>query len=450
MNRLTRSSGFALLLGLAQATHAFAQAGQETVVRRQISLQHAIETALAGNADLAIAEARQDIAGSQSRQASGPLWPRLDVQAGYVRSNDPVFVFGTKLRQGRFGPNDFDLQELNNPAAIDDWSTRIDLRWSVLDPTVWAARASAEKQAEAATWATERTREATVLITSTYYYRAQTETAQLEAAEAAVEAAEATLDSFRKRRERGLLTEADLLQAKAELAAARAQQAAAESARTDALQDLGSHLGWSSDTLPEPSDTLAPPEQLPQGEFNPEERADIRALAATVEAAGDAKTQAGLAYVPAIDLLAQFATYSADPLSFDGDNWTIGVLLRWNLFDGLARSAHRQRADLQQRIASIEYEQALRDARSELDRAGRAVRSARLQVEATRTAAEAAESGRQLMRRRFDQGLATAADLLQAESRATAMRQRAIDALANYHMAVARLEFVRSRSNPES
>ena len=51
------------------------------------------------------------------------------------------------------------------------------------------------------------------------------------------------------------------------------------------------------------------------------------------------------------------------------------------------------------------------------------------------------------MRRRFDEGLATATDLLQAEARATAMRQGAIDALANYHMAVARFDFVRSQSN---
>ncbi len=69
---------------------------------------------------------------------------------------------------------------------------------------------------------------------------------------------------------------------------------------------------------------------------------------------------------------------------------------------------------------------------------------------ATQAAARAAESGRDLMRRRFDEGLATAADLLQAEARATGMRNQAINALAQFHTAVARLEFVRSQSNTES
>ncbi len=67
-------------------------------------------------------------------------------------------------------------------------------------------------------------------------------------------------------------------------------------------------------------------------------------------------------------------------------------------------------------------------------------------MDATRAAAQAAESGRELMRRRFREGLATAADLLQAEARATAMREGAISALADYHMAVARLEFARSQT----
>jgi outer membrane protein TolC len=173
-------------------------------------------------------------------------------------------------------------------------------------------------------------------------------------------------------------------------------------------------------------------------------------MAAAADAAGATSTRAKLSLIPAVDAFARYATHSKDPLSFDEDNWTVGVMLRWPLFTGFSRTADVQRANLEQRIARIEYEQALRDAEAEIDQAERAVASALQQVDATRTAAEAADSGHSLMRRRFDEGLATAADLLQAESRATSMRQRAIDSLAAYHMAVARLDFVRSQSNQES
>jgi len=448
MYRLLAPSALALALAVLPAHRAGAQ--QPAVELRALSLDEAITVALDGNAALAVAEARRDIAGSQSRQATSPLWPQLALESGYVRSVDPVAVFGTKLRQGRFGPEDLDFDVLNNPEAIDDWSTALGLRWSILDPTVWAGRSAARRQAEAADWSATRTREATILITRTLYYRAQTAASQLQAAEAALQATTATVESFRLRRDRGLLTDADLLQAEAELAAARAQMLEAERARLDALQDLGRHLGWGPEALPVPTDTLAPPTELQETENDPQSRSDLLALKAAADAAGSASTQATLSWIPAIDAFARYSTHGATAFTVDEDNWTVGIMLRWPLFTGFRRSADIQRANLEKQIARIEYEQALRDAEAEIDQAERAVASALRQVEATQAAFEAAAAGRDLMRRRFDEGLATATDLLQAEARDTSMRQRAISALAGYYMAVARLDFVRSQTNQES
>jgi outer membrane protein TolC len=46
------------------------------------------------------------------------------------------------------------------------------------------------------------------------------------------------------------------------------------------------------------------------------------------------------------------------------------------------------------------------------------------------------------MRRRFDEGLATAAEFLQAEARAAGARSREVAALVDYNVALARLELV--------
>ncbi len=448
MYKLLARTALALSLAASHATRAGAQ--EAGVDLRAVSLDEAIALALEGNATLAVAEARRDIAGSQGRKAASPLWPQLALETGYIRSVDPVAVFGTKLRQGRFGPEDLDFGVLNNPDAIDDWSTALGLRWSILDPTIWAGRSAARHQADAATWSATRTREATILITRTLYYRAQTTASQLQAAEAAQQATAATVESFQLRRDRGLLTDADLLQAEAELAAARAQVLEAERAHLDALQDLGRHLGWGPEALPIPSDSLASPQPLRETDHDPRARADLLAMAAAADAAGSASTQATLSWIPAVDAFARYSTHGASAFAVDEDNWTVGIMLRWPLFTGFSRSADVQRAKLETQIARIEYEQALRDAEAEIDQAQRAVTTALRQVEATQAAFEAAAAGRELMRRRFDEGLATAADLLQAEARGTSMRQRAIGALAAYYTAVARLDFVRSQSNQES
>lgn len=417
---------------------------------RELSLSEALAEARAGNAELAVAQGRLEVARAESRAASARLWPQLGAEAGYLRSVDPVVAFGTKLRRSTFTSMDFDLERLNDPDAIEDWSAGIGVRWSVLDPRLWAGTAAARHRARFARWSTHRAGEATTLVTRILYYTALHADAQLAATRASEDAARANYETFRKRRERGLLTDADLLQAEAEMAAAEAACADAERARLDALQDLSLHLGWGPDTLPEPTDSLEPPERLPDPGFRPEARADLRALAAAVDAAGATQRQARLDFVPSLDVSASYTKHAGEPFSSDATDWTVSLALRWTLFSGLGRFAQVQRADSEARIARIEYRDALRRARGERAQSERAVAAARQQVEATRAARQAAAAGRELMRRRFEEGLATATDLLQAEARATEMRTRAIAALAAYHIARAQLDFVRSEVQPEN
>ena len=126
----------------------------------------------------------------------------------------------------------------------------------------------------------------------------------------------------------------------------------------------------------------------------------------------------------------------------DGDNWTVGVGLKWNIFSGFSRSKDKQRADAAHSIAQTRYDEAFRKATAELAEARDGVNSARQAVAATLAADAAAEAGAELMRRRFEEGLATAADLLQAETRRAQAESHAIDAQAGLHMAEARLRFV--------
>ncbi|MBK5098336.1 MAG: TolC family protein, partial [Gemmatimonadetes bacterium] len=121
--------------------------GQQVSAERSISLDEAIAEALGGNAGLAIAMAGTDVAHADAKQASSFLWPRIDVATGWTRSNDPVFAFGTKLRQGIFSESDLALDALNNPDAISDWATGASLQWKLLSPQVWAGRSAASSAA---------------------------------------------------------------------------------------------------------------------------------------------------------------------------------------------------------------------------------------------------------------------------------------------------------------
>lgn len=422
--------------------------GQEPgVAEPPLSLDEAIAEALEGNAGFRIAAAEQAAAAADVRAADAFLWPGIDVESGLTSGVDPVFAFGTKLRQSRFREADLALDVLNDPERIDDWATAFDLRWQALSPGLWAARSAARHRSDAAGWSALRAREATVLGVRVRYWNAVRASARQATAQAAEDAARATLERFERRQERGLLTEADRLQAVAELASALAARIDAERMEREARQELGLFLGWDPDVIPMPSDTLTEPTGLETEAFDPRSRGDLRALAGELEARGAERRRAALAYAPSIDAFGRFASHSADPFASDASDWSAGVALRWNAFDGFRRPADLDRAESGERIARIRYEQALREARQEVDSAWRAVRSAHRAYEATRASRSAAEAAVALLRRRFEQGLTTPDELLQAESRAVAARGGAIDALAGWHVAHARAEFVAAQTD---
>jgi len=180
---------------------------------------------------------------------------------------------------------------------------------------------------------------------------------------------------------------------------------------------------------------------VPAG-FDPSARADLLALSSARDAAEAGSKRSGRQYLPEIGLFGNYGIHAADAFRKDGDNWTVGVGLKWNIFSGFSRSKDKQRADAAQSIAETRYEEALRQATAELAEARDGVSSALQAVAATLAADAAAEAGAELMRRRFEEGLATAADLLQAESRRAQAESHAIDAQAGLHMAEARLRFV--------
>lgn len=428
--------------------HAQEAPGTEPGAEIGLTLDEAISEALAGNPTYLVSSGSVAAARADARAASAPLLPSLEAGAGFTRSTDPVFAFGSKLRQERFGASDLELDALNRPGAVNDWSVDVGVRWRILDPTTWAGRSAAGASATAAAWRHTWTAEATTFRTRVLYYAAAGSEAALTTAEAEEAAAREVLESFRRREERELLTRADVLQAEAELRRAEAMRSTALRDRDRARENLALHLGWGPERVPVPVDPLeavpAPPNPDEAGASPADLRADVRALAAARDAAESDADRATLGLLPRLEAFGGWSGHAADAFQVDGSNWTVGAALRWTLFDGLARSADRERAAQNQEIARVRHEEAIRTASMERAQAYRDVRASASALEASRAAAAAADEARRLMRSRFDAGLATSADLLQAEARAAGARGREIGALVDYNVAVARLQLVAS------
>ena len=439
------------LLACALAVNgASAQPTPGELPSRPLTLAEALEEARRHNTTLRLSGVEERIARSELVRARAALLPRLSVSSGWTRSVDPVAVFGTKLRQGRFGEPDFAPDALNDPAPVDDWETRASAGWDVIAPSRWAARASADHRARAAGWSERRTVEATDFRTRVLYYEALRVRERVAAAKAAREAAREVVRQFERRHDEGLLTRADLLQARAEHEATRAEVAAVRQAAREAGVTLAVHLGWSPDTIPLATGRPAEPRPVRSPALAPDERADVRAAAEQVRAAEAGVSSARLSFLPTLGTFATWSSHATEPLGGDGTDWTVGVGLRWSVFEGLGRKAELERARAELTAARLAHDRLVREARGEVVSARHGLTAAREAHRAAGAAREAAIAGRDLMRRRFGEGLATPAELLQAEARARRAETRSVDALARYHIARARLRFARAETREET
>src|ERR1035437_5426419 len=114
-SRLFRSLGPFLLFCVG----ALAAAAQEPLTLRQ-----AINQALGHNPEAEIARAGNQDAKAAAALARTALLPHLGFTEDISRGDDPVYVFGSKLKQHQFTQADFDVNALNRPKPIGNFSTR--------------------------------------------------------------------------------------------------------------------------------------------------------------------------------------------------------------------------------------------------------------------------------------------------------------------------------------
>ena len=98
-----------------------------------LTLPEAVSMTLENNPLRKAAIADTRISAAAIREARSPLMPKIMFTESAVRGNDPVFVFGAKLRQQRFTASDFALNKLNTPTPIGNFSSRFSGQWSLFD-----------------------------------------------------------------------------------------------------------------------------------------------------------------------------------------------------------------------------------------------------------------------------------------------------------------------------
>ncbi len=98
-----------------------------------LTLQEGVSIAPENNPQRKAALADERAADADVKEARSGLLPRIGFFETVTDGNDPIYVFGTKLRQQRFTSADFALNAPNTPTPLSNYTTRFDGGWNLFD-----------------------------------------------------------------------------------------------------------------------------------------------------------------------------------------------------------------------------------------------------------------------------------------------------------------------------
>lgn len=319
----------AIVLAVVLSSPALAQS---------VTLREAVDEALSGNPATASADARQRTARAREAEARAARFPRVDVTEAVTRGNNPVFVFGTLLEQGRFAPRHFDPAFLNAPDPLTNHRLAATARFSVFDRfrTATAVR-QAHNGVERAGIELEETRQRLRAQVVTAYYGVLVAEERVAVARDAARTAEADAKAARDRFEQGLSVESDALSAAVQLAALRQRVIGAEGELAIAQAALAILLDRPPNEAIRVAGTLPTAPIAPLALEEAIARANGRRAAVKIAASNthDAQLQLSAeraARLPRVDAFGTFGASGAAPGRRDTDH-TAGLAVTLELFD---------------------------------------------------------------------------------------------------------------------
>ena len=409
-SRIHRLPGLFLLFCMG----AMAAAAQD-----QLTLRQAIDQALGQNPEAAVARAENQDTTAAAAMARTALLPQLNFTEDISRGNDPVYAFGTRLRQRQFAQADFALNALNRPRPIGNFSTRFSGQWMAFDSF------KTQKDIHRADLYKKSTASMSKAVDQQIVFRVVGAYQQVLYAQRAIEVAQheqetaaALLDSVDDHVKAGLAVESDRMSAQVNVASRKQELIAAQGDLELAWASLREAMG-----APElKSGQLKPiePHTFPQRALEDEiataakTRPDVMALGQAQSAQATAVSAAKSNFGPRVSAYGNWEEDRPSIVGSGGNNWVAGMQISVDILPigkhaQLAReSAAKQKIDAQ--VAAIQQHLRLQVSQAHIHR-----RTAELSLDTARTAMSQSAESLRILKNRYGAGLATITDLLRAE-----------------------------------
>ncbi len=430
-------------LGLLLVTWGLSVSAQEIT---PLKLQDALDVALKSNRELVIAKLDEEGSTAKFNQTNAVFLPQINISYTAFTSNNPLNAFGFKLQQQSITQSDFDPSRLNNPSATPNFMAKAELNQPLINLDMIYARNAARAQIGVYSYKTQRTKEYITFEVQKAYAQLQLAHEAVNVLTEALQTSNSIYTSTNNRFEKGLLQKSDVLQVQVQVAATESKLSETKSNVKNASDYLSLLMGaktgivYSTDSITPADYNQTEEQQIPEG------RADFQAMKAAIRAQ-DLMIQSGkMAYMPKLNAFANYLINDKSAFGFASNSYLLGAQFSWSVFSGTSAkykvSEYRVgRSKLEQQLTYQKEQSQL-----ELDKANRQLNDASFATTQYETAVSQASEALRILKNRFEQGLVTSNDLLQAQSSLSQQKLMRAQAIFQYNTTISYLQFLTSTS----
>ena len=413
---------------------------QET---KPISKGEVLEKLSENNQSIKISE--QEFLGARAdyRQTNAVLLPNISVSHTGTTTNNPVYSFMAKLNQGLFSESDFAVDNLNNPDAIDNFTTSIQFEQPLINVDGWFQRGAAKVKMQATEYQNKFKKDELLLEGEKTYMLLQLTYKAVTVLEKAQKAALENKNLIQKYFDQGLVMQADVLDVEVRLHDVENQLESSKSNVKNVSDYLNFLVNEKDTSVLVPSDSLEiTPYSL--AEFNQVKtnRADIMAIEKSTQAYKRMNQSDKMSFLPTLNAFGNYDLYDDQIFQGASDSYFIGAKLNWDILQGTKRFGKMQKSKAEFDKSTIQYEQYIAKSQLELNKAKRDLSDAQNKLNRSTLALELSEESFRIRTNRFGEGLEKTSDLLNTEAQYAQKQLEYYQSIYEYNLAYAYLKFL--------
>ncbi|UMB54435.1 TolC family protein [Lutibacter sp. A64] len=430
---------FILFISLFLLNISIGNAQQEI----EISLNEILEKVESNNHTVKISEQNFNAAKADYNQTNSILLPNISISHSGISTNNPLMAFGSKLNQEILTQEDFNPELLNDPDAIQNFTTKIEIQQPIFNADGIYMRKAAKAKMNAFELQTTRTIDAIKLEVTKVYMQLQVAYKAVEVLEKAKEAALENKKIAENSLKQGYLQQSDILSVEVHVTEVENQLLTAKSGIKNASDYLLFLIGDTSETLLKPSADLTADLNLEvYNQELSENRADIEAMEKSTEAYTNMYKANKMSYLPSLNAFGSYELYDDKIFNANANGYLVGAQLSWNVFEGFKRIGKTQKSKAELDKAEISLEQYKNKSQLEFNKAKRQLKDAENSMNLTSLAVEQSKEALRIRTNRYEQGLEKTSDVLISETKYLQKQLEYLQAVYNYNFTKSYVNFL--------